>query len=216
MNTTILCDRLVQCIPRLLALSLLVSPATWAAPLADGWREVSFQGHTRYQPEGDHWCADARASASGLVREADFSLRETPWLHWQWRADVLPDWPAANEQRKGGDDFVARVYVVHKGFFPWQSRAINYVWSRQQPVGAHWPNPFASQAHMVVVQGPGEAPGWHAFARNVREDFQRYHHIDVDQVQALAIMTDTDNTGATAHACYRLPFMAAQSASRDP
>ncbi|MDX1803244.1 MAG: DUF3047 domain-containing protein [Alcanivorax sp.] len=205
MNTTTLCDRLVQCIPLL----LLLSSSSWAngtdAMLPSGWREVVFHGHTRYQKTAACWQATAHGSASGLVRERSVSLQDRPWLHWQWRAAQLPTWPDRDERQKDGDDFLARVYVIHKGFFPWQTRAINYVWSRQQPLGRDWPNPFASQAHMVVVQGPGGAGQWHAFSRNVARDFQRYFQLSVNKVQAVAIMTDTDNTGASARACYRLP-----------
>ena len=126
-------------------------------------------------------------------------------LHWQWRADQIADWPEVDEQIKVGDDFQARVYVVKKGWLPWQTRAINYVWSRQAAPGTYWPNPFASQAVMVVVQGPGGAGRWQSVTRNVREDFRRFHGMDVDSVDAVAIMTDGDNTGTTVASCYRLP-----------
>ena len=58
---------------------------------------------------------------------------------------------------------------------------------------------------MVVVQGPGGAGTWQSFSRNVREDFRRFHDLEVDEVDAVAIMTDGDNTGARVASCYRLP-----------
>ena len=69
---------------------------------------------------------------------------------------------------------------------------------------------------MVVVQGPqGDdqntpTGAWHAFSRDVVADFKRFHGIDVDQVDAVAIMTDTDNTGVVAQACYELPEFLSQ------
>ncbi len=205
MKTRPVCDPLVQCIPALLGLSLVLLPGVLVSAVPDGWREVVFQGKTRYAMAQGCWQAKADGTASGLVREEVVALDKTPYLHWQWRAGQVAQWPQADEQNKAGDDFQARVYVVKKGWLPWQTRAINYVWSRQSPPGTHWLNPFASQAVMVVVQGPGGAGEWHAFTRNVREDFRRFHDLDVDRVDAVAIMTDGDNTATRVESCYRLP-----------
>lgn len=207
MKTRFVGDRRVQCILLGLALPLLMPPVSWATPLPEGWREVSFNGHTDYQQQGAHWCARSENSASGLVREHNVSLAETPWLSWQWRADTRPEWQTEEERQKAGDDFVARVYVIHEGLFPWQTRAINYVWSRQSAPGEHWPNPYAKQAHMVTVQGATSpfSGQWHRFSRHIGKDFQRFHGIKVDEIDAVAIMTDSDDTGVTTRACYQLP-----------
>jgi len=139
------------------------------------------------------------------------NLARTPWLNWRWRAAETPAWPAADERSKQGDAFLARVYVIKEGWVPWRTRAINYVWSRSHPPGSHWPNPYAGQAEMVVVQGPdGEAGQWRGFSRDVAADFKRFHDLEVDSVDAVAIMTDTDNTGVVAEACYELPSFSAQ------
>ena len=205
MKTRPVCDPLVQCIPVLLFLSLALLPVRAVSAVPEGWREVVFEGRTDYRLEAGCWQSRAQGAASGLARESTVDITRTPYLHWQWRADQIADWPEVDEQIKAGDDFQARVYVVKKGWLPWQTRAINYVWSRQAAPGTYWPNPFASQAVMGVVQGPGGAGPWQSFARNVREDFRRFHDMDVDSVDAVAIMTDGDNTGATVTSCYRLP-----------
>ena len=152
--------------------------------------------------------AEADASASGLIREVNTSLKQAPTLSWSWQAGApLAAARPAAEKSKAGDDFLARVYVIHEGFLPWQTRAINYVWSREHPVGSHWPNPFTGNAIMVVVQSGDEGLGeWHSFERDVAADFRRFHDMKVDQVDAVAVMTDADNTGGRAEACYRLPL----------
>ena len=195
----------------LLLLTLCIRATANAEPPPD-WRHVAFEGETRYQlTDAGCWRALARASASGLVREQAVNLARTPWLNWRWRAAETPAWPAADEQSKQGDDFLARVYVIKEGWVPWRTRAINYVWSRSHPPGSHWPNPYAGQAEMVVVQGPdGEAGQWRGFSRDVAADFKRFHDLEVDSVDAVAIMTDTDNTGVVAEACYELPSFSAQ------
>ena len=80
------------------------------------------------------------------------------------------------------------------------------IWSRQHSVGSHWPNPFTGNAIMVVVQTGDEGlDQWHAFERDVAADFRRYHDMQVDKVDAVAVMTDADNSAGKASACYRLP-----------
>ena len=212
MKTRSVTDSVVQCIPALLLMSLAVWPlgpalavADAAGALPEGWREVRFSGQTHYRQVEGCWRGTSDNAASGLVLESRVNVSQTPWLVWSWRASTLPAWPSISERSKDGDDFLARVYVIHKGWLPWQTRAINYVWSREARVGEHWPTPFADQAHMVVVQGRTGAGEWQHFARDVRADFLRYHGIEVERVDAVAIMTDTDNTASRAEACYRLP-----------
>ncbi|MZR64110.1 DUF3047 domain-containing protein [Alcanivorax sp. DP30] len=210
MNTRLVTDPVVECLLIAVFLSLAFWPGSAVSQVPAGWEAVSFEGETAYHFNGNCWKALAKGTASGLARQKRIDLAATPYLQWQWQASALPDWPDQDEQSKAGDDFQARVYVIKKGWLPWQTRAINYVWSRQYPSGSHWPNPFASQAHMVVVQGPGLSPEWQAFSRNVRDDFRRYHGVDIKEVDAVAIMTDGDNTGSTVSACYRLPAFQAQ------
>ncbi len=209
MKTRLVSDPVVVCLPMAVLLSLAFWPLRADPQVPEGWEAVRFEGETAYHFDGECWQARAQGSASGLARRQTVDLTTTPYLHWRWRSDQQPAWPGADEQHRQGDDFRARVYVIREGWLPWQTRAINYVWSRQYPAGRHWPNPFASQAQMVVVQGPGEsdadASGWHSFSRNVREDFRRYHGMDIDSVDGVAIMTDGDNTDTTVTACYQLP-----------
>lgn len=194
---------------------LIPSMAATAADEREGpvpdWKEVIFDGRTRYSDAPDCIRAVSDSAASGLVRRRDVNLEETPLLAWRWRAEAPLTGADADEQSEAGDDFLARVYVVREGFFPWQSRAINYVWSREVPEGEHWPNPFLKQAIMVAVQsGNQDSDAWHSFRRNVRADFRRFHDMDPDTVHAVAVMTDTDNTDGRAEACYELPGFRAE------
>ncbi len=205
-----------------LALVLLCSQAAFAEQYrpstVPGWEEIIFAGHTRYQPGEDCVAADSRDAASGLIRQVDQPLAGTPMLRWQWRADsLLTQGKVAPEKIKAGDDFVARVYVIREGLFPWQTKAINYVWSREHEVGSHWPNPFTSNAMMVVVQSGTDGLGqWQTFERDVAADFRSYFSLDVSVVNAVAVMTDTDNSHGQAQACYRLPAFSAPSVSASP
>ena len=111
MKTRPVCDPLVQCIPVLLFLSLALLPVRAVSAVPEGWREVVFEGRTDYRLEAGCWQSRAQGSASGLARESTVDITRTPYLHWQWRADQIADWPEVDEQIKVGDDFQARVYV---------------------------------------------------------------------------------------------------------
>lgn len=173
-----------------------------------GWRAKQFQGETRYEAAEVAGRAAVRAtcdaSASGLVLERRIDLVKTPVVEWSWGVEGVFD-GAADEARKEGDDYPARLYFVKEGGFnPFATRAINYVWASAKPAGADWPNAFTSNAHIVAVQsGPPQEPAvWVTQRRNLRDDFRRYHGLDVETIDAVAIMTDCDNRAATASAWY--------------
>jgi chloramphenicol O-acetyltransferase len=94
-------------------------------------------------------------------------------------------------------------------FFPsylfWRTRAINYIWANKLAVGQAVPNPYTSNAMMVAVQSGRTHMGeWMGERRNVLEDYRKFFGEDPPKVGAIAIMTDTDNTGEKAVAWYGL------------
>lgn len=170
------------------------------------WESWEFSGTTRYSRvdlAGQTVLKSVSdAAASGIYRKIRVDLEKTPVLHWNWRVDnTLGD---IDETSKGGDDYPARIYVVasHPVFF-WKTTAISYVWSSVQPAGSTWPNAFSANARMLAVRsGSSGLQRWHRERRNVREDFQKLFGEDVRYIDAVAVMTDTDNTGRRAVAYY--------------
>lgn len=175
-------------------------------PSLQHWETERFQGQTRYTPvtvDGHKAIkAQSRNAASGLVRKIKIDLNKTPYLHWHWRVDNVLQ--ATEEKTRQGDDYAARVYViVSGGLFFWQTRALNYVWSSNQAVGSTWPNAFTGNAVMLAVRsGPGQTGQWLHQTRNVLEDLQTYLQKPFSHIDAVAIMTDTDNSGQNATAYY--------------
>lgn len=175
------------------------------AGLNSDWQVKKFRGETEYRvvAEGDGHCLQARstASASGLVREIKYALQDYPVLAWRWRVDnVLARGDARTRE---GDDYAARVYVVFPHWFPPKTRSINYIWANRLPRESHIPNPFFSNAVMVAVESGAERTGvWVDERRNVLEDYRAIFGEEPPSVGAVAIMTDTDNTGESALACY--------------
>lgn len=170
------------------------------------WQKKSFVGETHYALENTHGQlalrADSNAAASGRYREVSVDLNKTPILNWTWKIKGLLT--GNDERTRAGDDYPARVYVIFSGGIRfWRTRAINYVWSNHQPVGSRWPNAFTDQAHMIAIEsGPERIGQWISERRDVRADYRLAFGEEPGRVDAVAIMTDTDNTGATATAWY--------------
>lgn len=180
--------------------------ARFSAGDVAGWKSRSFAGETRYGLEfhagRQVLHAVSNASASGLYREVTIDLKETPYLHWSWRVGNLL--ATQDERSKTGDDYAARIYVVFSGGpLLWRTRAINYVWSSHQPPGSEWPNAFTANARMIAVRSGAAAVGqWVHESRNVSDDYRRIFGDDPGDVSAVALMTDTDNTGQAAEAWF--------------
>ncbi len=200
-------------LPALLALSAapaLAEPRTllvddFEAGLRPGWKERSFEGHTLYEvvPEGDNRVlrAESRGTASGLIYEVSFDPGEYPILAWRWKVENLVE--ASDPTRKAGDDYPARVYVVFPHWFFPKTRSLNYIWATDFPVDRPIPNSFVSNAVMIAVRsGPGDVGRWVEERRDIVADFRAAFGSDPPRAGAIAVMTDTDQTGTRAVAYY--------------
>jgi hypothetical protein len=82
-------------------------------------------------------------------------------------------------------------------------KAINYIWANKLHKGGHVSNPYASDAKMFAVEsGNGMAGKWVSEERDLLADYRLLFGTDPPEAEAVAIMTDTDNTGETAEAWY--------------
>lgn len=170
-----------------------------------GWQVKEFKGFTTYTPavEDNLPClkASAEGTASGLFYEIKYDPQRQPILAWKWKIDnIVKD---GNALTKAGDDYAARIYVIFPAFFFWNTKALNYVWANQLAKGTAVPNSFTSNAMMIAVEsGSANTGKWQEYRRNIYEDYQKYFKTAPPGVGAIAIMTDTDNTGNKASACY--------------
>ncbi len=172
----------------------------------EGWEAKVFHGETRYRiverEPGKVLEGFSQGTASGLLKPAGIDLRRHPFLHWSWRATGLLE--GNDERRKAGDDYPLRLFVLvpDTALFG-DPRAINYVWSRNQPPGSSWPNPHTANATMVVVEsGPARLNRWVSYKRDLRADLRRYLGLEADRTLAVALMVDTDNTGQQARSYF--------------
>jgi len=85
-------------------------------------------------------------------------------------------------------------------------------WSGSQARGASWPNAWLPEhSIMVAVRGTQDKTGqWYAESRNVREDFRRLLGVDIDHIDVVVLMSDTDNQLGSAEAWYGDSYFAAE------
>lgn len=191
-------------------------PPTFSAGALNGWHKKNFSGR---QPTGYRLVtvggsrvlqATCHDSASGLIWKHHVDLSRTPVLTWRWRISRV--FPALDPHKKSGDDYPARVYVVAGNpLLPWTIRSIVYVWAngvvqapRRGPHGDPlYPDPYTSQAKIIAIQeGAAKVGHWVAERRNVRADFIAAFGSAPKHIDAVAVMTDCDNSHESGQAWY--------------
>ena len=158
---------------------------------------------------GNYLKAVADNAASGLGKKVIIDLNKTPIINITWK--VEKDLAGIKENTKKGHDFAARVFAIKKtGATPLSNRAINYVFSSNNKVGENSPSPYTKKSiDNVLATTQENLNEWVTVKANVKEDFKRFHNLDVDQLDGLAIMSDTDNSKMKAITYYQNIYFSA-------
>jgi len=160
-------------------------------------------------------------SASGLIRKISIDLKQYPNLQWSWKVNNTLQ--GGDVSRKDGDDYPARIYITF-AFDPASAgylerlkyqaaqllfgaevpyRAISYIWGSNSAADTMVANPYTDNVMMFVLQsGDAQLQQWVAETRNVYEDYKTAFGEEPPMINAVAIMTDTDNTRESAVAWY--------------
>ena len=159
---------------------------------------------------GNFLKAVAENAASGLGKEIKIDLDKTPFINITWK--IEKDLSGIKENTKKGHDYAARVFVIKKtGATPLSNRAINYVFSSNNDVGSNWPSPYTKKSiDNVLASTKKNLNEWVTVKANVKEDFKKFHNLDVNELDGLAIMSDTDNSKMKAVAYYQNIYFSAQ------
>ena len=159
---------------------------------------------------GNFLKAVADNAASGLGKEVKIDLNKTPFINITWK--IEKDLQGINENSKKGHDFAARVFAVKKtGATPLSNRAINYVFSSNSAVGQSWPSPYTKKSiDNVLATTKDNLNVWVTVKANVKDDFKKFHVLDVNELDGLAIMSDTDNSKREAIAYYQNIYFSAE------
>ena len=159
---------------------------------------------------GNYLKAIADNAASGLGKEIKIDLNKTPFINITWK--IEKDIPGIDETAKKGHDFAARVFVIKKtGATALSNRAINYVFSSNQDVGSNSPSPYTKKSiDNVLATTKTNLNEWVTVKANVKEDFKKFHNLDVNELDGIAIMSDTDNSKQKSITYYQNIYFSSQ------
>ena len=159
---------------------------------------------------GNFLKAVAENAASGLGKEIKIDLDKTPFINITWK--IEKDLSGIEENTKKGHDYAARVFVIKKtGATPLSNRAINYVFSSNNEVSLNWQSPYTKKSiDNVLASTINNLNEWVTVKANVKEDFKRFHDLDVNELDGLAIMSDTDNSKLKSIAYYQNIYFSAE------
>ena len=152
---------------------------------------------------GNYLKAVADNAASGLGKEIKIDLNKTPFINITWK--IEKDLSGIVENSKKGHDYAARVFVVKKtGSTALSNRAVNYVFSSNNPINDYWSSPYTKKSiDYVLATTKKNLNEWVTVKANVKEHFKILHNLDVDLINGVAIMTDTDNSKLKAISYYQ-------------
>lgn len=209
-------------------LAALLGGCAGLAPPSDGWHDVALPGKPRtvYRWQGDgperELVATADASASMFRRRIARGVAAPVEIRFSWRVEALPE---------GGDvaaaeatDAAARVMLAFDGDTARLSprnklmfelahtlsgeappyATLVYVWDTRAPVGSVIVHPRSDRVRKIVIEsGPGGLGQWRSYRRSLVEDFQLAFGEPPGVLQAVAVMTDGDNTRSRLTTRYR-------------
>jgi len=206
----------------------LITAFSTITSLEDGWEPMEFpkiDRHSRYQLTDDNGeqvvMATTDNSASGLIARVSVEPGDSLILRWRWKVSNV--YEQGNARKKEGDDYPARIYVAFEfepdeaGFFERAKRktvevvfgeelpgnALNYIWANRLPVGEIVANPFTDTTMMVAVNsGTANTGEWVTVERDIVADYRKAFGREPPKLVGVAIMSDSDNTGASATAWY--------------
>ena len=162
-----------------------------------------------FNENGNFLKAEADNAASGLGKEVKIDLNKTPFINISWK--IEKGLFGIKENTKKGHDFAARVFVVKKtGATLLSNRAINYVFSSNNEIGSNSPSPYTKKSiDNVLSTAKDDLNKWVTVKANVKEDFKKFHDLDVNELDGLAIMSDTDNSKMKAIAYFQNIYFSA-------
>jgi hypothetical protein len=212
-------------------------PLAFQAQDKMGWESVVFPGKLRTEfrqltHDGRRSVqAESVGSASMLRRRLNITPEQLGALRFEWQVDNLLE--GANLQEQGRGDSPVRLVLAFDGdrqrfsarnaMLSELTRALTgedmpyatlmYVWSNRLPVGTVIVHPRTDRVRKIVVESGSERlRQWLHYERDLRADFERAFGEPPGPLQAVGIMTDSDNTQGRTRAWYgRIAFDAAKA-----
>jgi hypothetical protein len=188
----------------------------------EGWVSADDKVNDFYKiaKEENNYFLKAKVKGDGAIiaKGFNYNLKEFPILSWRWRALKLPK--GGDERYKNSGDSGAGVYIIFPSLIKpetlknsWgikipvpdslKPESIKYVWSSSLPKGTLTESPYSRKTKIIVLQNRSTPLNqWVAEEVNVYEDYVRVFHKEPDEVRAIGILTDADDTSSEAMADY--------------
>ena len=179
--------------------------------IEDRWAHLPLRGKTNYilasDKDGVMIRAEAKHSASGLIRRVNVDVGHCPTLEWQWRVDAVQ--ASADLKVKDKEDVAASLFLLFgdPGFMssPDPVPTLRYVWTNDQhQKDTVIDNPYLPGIVRSIVVRTGESGRWFTERRDLQSDYQRaFGKPPGEEIHAIALFTDNDQTEEPAIAFYR-------------
>jgi len=185
------------------------------------WTPVLFPGidrHSEYEIQATGTAnilvTRSNASASGIRFAKEFNVYEYPVVRWRWKVDHV--YEDGDVEKKSGDDYPLRIYIMFKydskeaglgdkiiyslakavyGEYPPHS-SLNYIWANKPHEQAMYPSPYTDKAKLIILRaGNAETGTWKEEEVNIVEDYKKAFAVLPPHAASIAIMNDSDNTG---------------------
>ncbi len=175
-------------------------------PIGWGWRDRDDDAEKPYRVRrhGRDAFVEARVSDSSILilSLAQWNPRRYPILTWCWRADQLPE--GGDERFGATNDSAAGVYVFYSLTWLGAPRHVKYVWSTTLPLDTVGRRNRIFRPWYIVAESGAENLGrWTFEAADLERDHGRtYGGAPKDRTVGLGLLTDANNTGTRAEACY--------------
>ena len=202
-------------------------PLTFNARDKVHWETVVFPGKLRTEfrrvaHEGrDSIQAESVQSASMLRQRVRIPTEQLGQIHFEWQVDKLLENANLSDPSLGDSpvrlvlafDGDRRQFSARDAMLSELSRALTgedmpyatlmYVWSNHLPAGTVIVHPRTSRVRKIVVEsGPARLRQWVRYERDLQADFKRAFGEAAGPLQAIGIMTDSDNTQSRTKAWY--------------
>ncbi len=190
----------------------------------ENWKPFYFpkiKEHSRYvivREKGKTWLqTESSASASAIIYQQSFNVYQFQNLKWRWRVDNV--YKKGDAERKSGDDYPIRIYVMFQydpqkagfidkikynaarllyGTYPPYS-SLNYIWANKKHLQTVIGNPYTDQAQMILLEmGSKNLQKWQEYEVDLLSDYRQAFGEDPPAIARLAIMNDSDDTGEAA------------------
>jgi hypothetical protein len=102
-------------------------------PLSQEWQHKKFVNETRYRLVREEGKPALQAvgqwSSSGLYKKIDYSLKEYPWLEWEWKLEKAHK--TADLRIREKEDMALGIFVIFSPswLMPWKTKTVAYVWT---------------------------------------------------------------------------------------